>query len=199
MCFTSSFNDCINDRPIIPQKAPCENQFRAIEMSMLASKACDVTGIVGIACARHGCFAPNGIVDLFKGEQQKNVDWALIKSLQATHIDNEQGLLLIYDIACQYFIHLQDRVGHLLPSDLTIDRGIGSFHVHGHKEECFFRYGTAFIPGAGVTAGEILESLWSNMNSITPAARTATLAHRAELLDDHALDSNHKKMLGLRK
>ena len=27
--------------------------------------------------------------------------------------------------------------------------------------------------------------------------RTATLAHRAEMLDDHATDSNHKKMLGM--
>ena len=28
-------------------------------------------------------------------------------------------------------------------------------------------------------------------------ARTATLAHRAETLDDHATDSNHKKTLGM--
>jgi len=72
------------------QKAPCENQFRAIEQSLLSSKACDVTGVVAIACARHGCFAPNGLVDLFKGEQQKNVDWAFIKALRTTSIDSEQ-------------------------------------------------------------------------------------------------------------
>jgi hypothetical protein len=28
-------------------------------------------------------------------------------------------------------------------------------------------------------------------------ARTATLAHRAETLDDHATDSNHKKTIGM--
>ncbi|KAF8815454.1 hypothetical protein BYT27DRAFT_7008034, partial [Phlegmacium glaucopus] len=44
---------------------------------------------------------------------------------------------------------------------------------------------------------EILESLWSTLNSISPTARTATLAHWAEMLDDHAADSNHKKMLGM--
>jgi hypothetical protein len=27
--------------------------------------------------------------------------------------------------------------------------------------------------------------------------RTATLAHRAEIMDDHMTDSNHKKMLGM--
>jgi len=44
------------------QRAPCKNQFCVIEQLLLSSKACDITGIVGMACARHGCFAPNGIV-----------------------------------------------------------------------------------------------------------------------------------------
>jgi hypothetical protein len=103
----------------------------------------------------------------------------------------------MYDIACQYYIHLKDRIGTKLPLGLEVDRAIGSFHVHAHKEACFFRYGAAFIPGTGVCAGEILESLWSNLNTITPATRTATLAHRAELIDDHAADSNHKKSLAI--
>jgi Kyakuja-Dileera-Zisupton transposase len=179
------------------QKAPCENQFRAIELSMLGSKACDVTGVVAIACARHGCFAPNSIADLHRGEGQKNVDWAFLQALKRTNMDPEQSVMLIYDIACQYFVHLQDRIGHLLPAGLTLDRAIGMFHVHGHKEECFFRYATSFIPGTGVTIGEILEMLWSSLNSITPTVRTASLGNRAETIDDHATDSNHKKMLSV--
>ena len=46
-------------------------------------------------------------------------------------------------------------------------------------------------------AGEILESLWARMNTITPLARMATLAHRVELIDDHANDSNYHKLLGM--
>lgn len=165
--------------------------------SLLASKACDITGVVGIACARHGCYAPNSLVDLFKGEQQKNVDFAFLKALSCTNVSPDQGTLLIYDIACQYFVHFQDRIGSQLPIGLDVEGAIGLFHVHAHKDDCFFRYATSFIPGAGVVAGEILESLWSTLNSISPTARTATLAHRAEMLDDHATDSNHKKMLGI--
>ena len=170
-----------------------------------------MTGVVAIACARHGCFLPGGLVDLFKGEQQKNVDWAFIKALATSKLDPAQRVLLIYGIFCQYSIHFYDRIGHLLPTNLEVDGGIGSFHVHSHKEQCFFRYCTSFIPNSGVTVGEILEPLWANMNQITPAARTASLANRAELLDDHAellddhaelldnhaSDSNHKKALGL--
>jgi endonuclease V-like protein UPF0215 family len=48
---------------------------------MLGSKACDITGVVAIAHARHGCFAPNSIADLFKGESQKNIDWVLLRSV----------------------------------------------------------------------------------------------------------------------
>jgi hypothetical protein len=179
------------------QKAPCENHFRAIEMAMLQTKACDITGIVAVACARHGCFAPNAVANLSRGEGQKHVDWCLIKACQTTNIDPRQGLLFIYDIVCQYSVHLLERVGKFLPVGLIIDFAIGLFHVHGHADTCFFRYATSFIPGAAIVAGEILESLWAVLNSVTPAMRTATLAHRAEMIDDHMTDSNHKKCLGM--
>jgi len=165
--------------------------------AFLASKACDRTGVAAIACARHGCYAPNALVDLFLGEQQKNVDFAFLQALMTTGVDPQQGVMLIYDIVCQYIIYLRERIGAHLPADLTIDQAIGLMHVHGHKDECFFRYAPSFIPGSGIVAGEILESLWSSLNSISPTVRTATLAHRAEMLDDHATDSNHKKMLGM--
>jgi len=165
--------------------------------AFLASKACDRTGVAAIACARHGCYAPNALVDLFLGEQQKNVDFGFLQALKTTRVDPQQGVMLIYDIVCQYIIYLRERIGAHLPADLTIDQAIGLMHVHGHKDECFFRYAPSFIPGSGIVAGEILESLWSSLNSISPTVRTATLAHRAEMLDDHATDSNHKKMLGM--
>jgi hypothetical protein len=134
---------------------------------------------------------------LFKGEQQKNVDFSFLQALQTTAVDPQQGVMIIYDIACQYSIHLQERIGHHLPAGLKVDHAIGLFHVHGHKDECFFRFATSFIPGLGIVAGEILESLWSSLNAISPTVRTATLAHRAEMLDDHASDSNHRKALGM--
>ncbi|KAF9552131.1 hypothetical protein CPC08DRAFT_647294, partial [Agrocybe pediades] len=175
--------------------APCENTFRAIMNALLASKVCDVTGKVAVACARHGCYSPGALVDLYHGEQQKNVDFALLQAIK--NVDPDQGVMLIYDIACQYFVHLHERIGHLLPEGLDIDRAIGLFHVHAHKEDCFFRFATSFIPGCAITAGEILESLWAELNLISPAARTATLPHRSEIVDDHACDSNHKKCLGM--
>ena len=140
---------------------------------------------------------PNAVVDLLKGEQQKNVDFALIRCLDIIGVTVEQGIMLIYDIVCQYIVHLIHRIGNKLPAGLTIERAIDHLHVHGHKDDCFYRFITTFIPGAAICAGQILESLWSSLNTISPTARTATLPHRAEILDDHCCDSNYKKMLGM--
>jgi hypothetical protein len=150
-----------------------------------------------VACGRHGCYAPQALVDLFKGEQQKNADFSFLKGLKHTNVHYDQTVCLIYDIVCQYIVYLLLRIGEHLPPGLVIDAAIGLFHVHAHKEQCFFQYAPTFIPGTGIVAGEILESLWSSLNAISPMARTATLAHRAETIDDHANDSNHKKTLGM--
>jgi len=167
--------------------------------ALLASKACDVTGKVAIACAQHGCYAPGALVDLYHGEQQKNIDFAFLEVLKSTKVHPDQGVLCIYDIACQYFIHLKERISDKLPNGMEIDRAIGLFHVHAHKDECFFCYATSFIPGTGIVTREILEPLWAELNTILPAVRTATLAYRSEILSDHASDSNHKKALGMTK
>ncbi|KAF9489746.1 hypothetical protein BDN71DRAFT_1369805, partial [Pleurotus eryngii] len=74
---------------------------------------------------------------------------------------------------------------------------IGQFHIHGHKENCLFCFSSMFIPQSSIIIGEILESLWANLNAVTSAMRTATLAHQAEMLDNHICDSNHKKALNI--
>lgn len=163
----------------------------------MATKACDITGIVALACARHGCFVPNTFADMYLGEQQKNIDFIILRLIDILGLDPAQGLFFVYDIVCQYIINILKRIGKDLPDDLTLEQAIDLFHVHCHKDDCFFRYATTFIPGAGVVAAQILESLWSNLNTISPKLRTASLPHRSEILDDHACDSNNKKLLGM--
>ena len=97
-----------------------------------------------MACGRHGCYVPQALVDLFKGEQQKNADFCLLKSLQHTNVHTDQTVLLIYDIICQYIIYILEYIGHHLPPGLVIDDAIGLFHVHAHKEQCFFQFVPTF-------------------------------------------------------
>lgn len=177
------------------QKAPCNNKFKAVEQVMMYSKACDVMGIVAVACA---LLLPQQYSQPLSWRTQKNVDYSLLQALKTTNVDpDDQEIVFAYDVVCTHCVHFIYRIGHLLPPGAKFDFAIGLFHVHGHKDECFFRYSPAFIPETGAFAGEILESLWARMNTITPSARTATLAHRAELDGDHANDSNYHKLLGM--
>ena len=81
-----------------------------------------------------------------------------------------------------------------MPPGLTILRGIGQFHVHGHVATCFPRFSLNFIPGAGVQDGEIIETLWNKTNAVADSTRGMSAAHRREVSDDHMNDSNWMKL-----
>ena len=129
-----------------------------------------------------------------------NLDWSLCEALATTNIGELIKVLYIYDINCQYWIHLLDRIArndYLLIADHIKLHAIGLFHVHGHKDKCLYRWATSYVPSAGIIDGEILETLWAVMNSISSTVQTASLAHQTEVLDDHMNDSNFKKMLNI--
>ncbi|KAF9471357.1 hypothetical protein BDN70DRAFT_820109, partial [Pholiota conissans] len=192
-----TYKDFLSTASALITKAPCQNLFRVIETAMMLSRACDINGVVCIACARHGCYAPNSLVNLSRGEQHKNVDFAFLSALRTTNTEGIKRVLLLYDIGCQYSVNFAARMSQHLPEGLTVDHGIGMFHVHGHQEQCFYRFAPSFIPGAGNVAGEILESLWSELNQISSSTRSMTLPGRAETLDDHTSDSNFRKTIGM--
>ncbi|TFK59289.1 hypothetical protein BDN72DRAFT_734315, partial [Pluteus cervinus] len=157
------------------------------------------TGIGATACARHGCFAPCSVVDFQKGERQANMDYSLYQALKSTNIKSIKHILEIYDVMCQFSKHMEERweEGEYLewPSDKVLHQGIGTFHVRGHVARCFHRYALSYIQGAGMIDGEILETLWSVLNHISPCTRGASEAHRDEILDDHMNHSNWKKLV----
>ncbi|KAF8219773.1 hypothetical protein L208DRAFT_1337865, partial [Tricholoma matsutake] len=150
------------------------------------------------ACGHHGCFCPSAVVDFQKGEQQANMDYSLSEALKNTNITRLKKIILIYDIMCQYWKRLRLRMEESqyiqLPLSITILHGIGLFHVGGHIWQCFSRFSPSFIHGAGQVDGEILESLWSVLNEISPSTQNATISGWIETLDDHMGDSNFKKM-----
>ena len=97
------------------------------------------------------------------------------------------GLLIIYDIACQWCINFSVRLdnlqyldlGHWSDNDLLY--AIGKFHLNAHKKDCFARYSLNFIKGIGQADGEIMETNWHPFNKIASFSRTMTLSHRTEM------------------
>ncbi|KAH6905921.1 hypothetical protein BKA70DRAFT_1430348 [Coprinopsis sp. MPI-PUGE-AT-0042] len=166
------------------REAPTCHEHTAVEDRSKTHKGCDATGVGG------------------KGERQMNMDYGLSGSIASTRADLIGKLNLLYDINCQYSVHLRERFElgreHItLPIGLEIVYTIGKFHVHGHQESCYARYSPMFVQGIGWTSGEILESLWSVLNEAARATQTMTKADRAETLDALINDSNWKKMLNL--
>ncbi|KIM61909.1 hypothetical protein SCLCIDRAFT_120619, partial [Scleroderma citrinum Foug A] len=110
-----------------------------------------------------------------------------------------QKVVTFYDINCQYSQNLVCWIWSnnfiSLLDGLQILPGIRIWHVHGHKLECFPRYALNFIPGAGRVDGEILETLWSSLNIISPSARGMATPHQQESLDFQMSDSNFLKMV----
>lgn len=56
-----------------------------------------------------------------------------------------------------------------------------------------------FYERAGHIDGEIIKTLWSEMNKVSGAAKSMSKAYRQETLDDYIRDWNYKKTVGMSK
>jgi hypothetical protein len=130
-----------------------------------------------------------------------NIDYTLCQALQSTDVGDKDTILVYYDINCQHsrkFLGRVEKNPYLqIPPNIKIIPGIGLLHVTEHKPECVPRFAPSFIKGAGLVAGEIIESLWAGLITSSSSTRTATKANRAETLDDHMNDSNWSKLLNI--
>jgi hypothetical protein len=197
------------------QRSSCANH-KAINQANSNSKNLQATGVGACACARHGCFLPHSVVDFQKGERSDypfqfsydylnstrhmNIDYSICQALG----HNSCGLheaLIVYDVACQWSIHFEERVdesGYLnLPEGLKYIPAVGKFHLAAHVEGCFAQFSLNFVQGAGQQDGEVLETLWSGLNKAAGSTRAMTKPHRQEMLDAHILDSNWKKHVNM--
>ena len=102
--------------------------------------------------------------------RQLNRDYSLCKAL-SYNMEDIPVALVMYDIMCQYGVHLKERVenslGLSLPNSLELHTGIGLFHIHGHQDSCLPRFSPSYIPDAKQVDGEIIETLWAPLNNIS--------------------------------
>ncbi len=125
-----------------------------------------------------------------------NMDYSLTQALHTCA--KCKRVCHYYDVNCNFWLHFLKRCADSdflsVPENMEFFRGIGLFHVHGHQNECFPRFAPSFITGAGQLDGEIIETLWVQLNEISGSTRHMSRAHRQETLDTHMNDSNWKKL-----
>ena len=106
--------------------------------------------------------------------RQINMDYSLCKAL-SYNMESMPLALVMYDIMCQYGIHLMERVekspGLSIPDSLELCTDIGLFHIHGHQDSCLPWFSPSYIPEAKQVDGEIIETLWAPLNNISRSIR----------------------------
>ncbi|KAI0693263.1 hypothetical protein BC835DRAFT_1276253, partial [Cytidiella melzeri] len=178
----------------------CAGFQAMLQANLKKAKGLNATGVVGVACSRHELWRPNGMGDLQRGERCCNVDYVLVAALLGVTL----RLLIMYDIACQYFKLFWTRMLGLpagmrlaIPSIKQVVTKVPKGHLRAHEDACQGPFSLNYTNGAAETDGEGIERLWSWLNKAAPSAKEMTQASRHELLDDFCGYTNWRKTLGL--
>jgi len=70
-------------------------------------------------------------------------------------------------------------------------------HVQNHKDNCTYRYSSAYTPNAGHFHGETAEHTWAELNQIGTQTCQMNNGHRQDTLIDHSGDWNFKKLANM--
>jgi len=125
---------------------------------------------------------------------------------QAAGFGTEKGkpslpVHLIYDAACSWIINFFQRVAE--NNTLSFDEktslvvAVGKWHLAAHVDSCFCQFSLNFIKGAGHIDGEVMETVWSQLNGSAITARSMTAGHRRTALNKQIGDINFKKMISM--
>ncbi|KAF9471253.1 hypothetical protein BDN70DRAFT_977471 [Pholiota conissans] len=187
-------------------KVTC-SRFNAVEMqNKMKFKGSIITGVLAIQCNRHVFYI--SMVDLQKGERYGNADFALAYALRRFTVNRSlQGarffsrILLSYDVACQYYVHLVKRFNVSFPDLLDIVKQIQLLvpkkHLDGHKDDCKYRFSFNYTQGTGRSHGEGIEQGWFETKQAGGSTRQMNHGHRHDTLNDFNNDWNWVKLQDL--
>ncbi|KAF8121839.1 hypothetical protein K438DRAFT_1653351 [Mycena galopus ATCC 62051] len=159
------------------------------------SKGYSTTGVGMGVCAR-------GVRDLQKGERYANMDY-IFGSILRHHPHPNLPKKVSYDIVCQWWIYLMERLLLLPPLVRAvlimplIVFVIPKMHIHAHLLACLILYSLNLIPGSGQTDGEGIEGPWANIGGIASSTRIMGPGARHDTVDDHWGHWNWQKKINL--
>ena len=121
------------------------------------------------------------------------------------HLDPRLRKILSYDIVCQWWKLLKDRL-LLLPPLVRLNVVLNMYrfvvpkmHIHGHTMACQLLYSLNLVPGSGQTDGEGIERPWAMIGGVAASTRNNGPGARADALDFHWTYWNWTKLVGLRQ
>lgn len=130
------------------------------------------------------------------------MDYLFFSSLEGCELTE---LVVSYDIACQWSIHIWERMAtysRRLHFDRTGRRVIflvPKFHLPAHIAKCQTAFSFNLTSCVARTDGEAPERGWSDINRVATSTREMGPGSRRDTLDDHFGDWNWKKVATLGK
>lgn len=111
-------------------------------------------------------------------------------------------IILSYDIACQWFTHLKERMkawpeNIKVPPRTKLRPLVPKLHEFGHKQVNHERYSYYYAHGLGLTDGEGPERIWAAHNVLGNATKTQGPGSRQDVFDDHFGFWNWQKYSGM--
>ncbi|KAF8545886.1 hypothetical protein OG21DRAFT_1386139, partial [Imleria badia] len=180
-------------------KSTCSSHSAVNNAETKATQGLATTGIGSVCCARHKIKLPSSVGDLQKRERYINMDYVFFSAMRNTAI---KVFNVSYDVACQWSIHLWERMKTLpLPmhfpyNDRKVTTLVPKFHLPAHIAQCQWKYSLNYTKGVGQTDGEALEQGWSTLNVVASSTKAMGPSHRRDMLEDLIGDSNWKKVIG---
>lgn len=129
------------------------------------------------------------------------MDYMFFSALRAS---NGERFVVSYDIACQWSIHLWDRLDVDYADFIEFDHEnkqltflVPKFHLQAHRVFCQDSYSFNYTPHVGRTDGEGVERGWSELNPVGRRTKEMGPGSRRDAIDAHCGDLNHRKVVGM--
>jgi len=114
-------------------------------------------------------------------------------------------LVVSYDIVCQWFIYLRDRMFsyrnslHIDLDERKVTYLVPKFHLPAHVASCQTAFSFNLTRDVGNTDGEAPERGWSDINPLASQTKQMGPGSRRDTIDNHFGDWNYQKVIGLGK
>jgi hypothetical protein len=108
-------------------------------------------------------------------------------------------LAISYDIACQWQIHLPERM-EAMPEHMRLDLAMITilfalpvWHAAAHERSCQVQNSLSYLVGVGRTDGEGIERTWSHFNPLAWATKEMRLGAHHDTMEDKIDHHNFEK------
>ncbi|KAF8205189.1 hypothetical protein K438DRAFT_1543320, partial [Mycena galopus ATCC 62051] len=159
------------------------------------------TGVGMGVCARHEFIQLNSVGDLQKGERYVNIDYIFASMLRHWH--SRLHKIILYDIVCQWFKNLEERLLQLPPLVRLVacmkimQFVIPKLHIKGHLGNCQIEFSLNYVLGSAQTDGKGFERPWANIGGVASSTQEMGPGSREDTLNCHWGYWNWEKVLGL--